>query len=97
MALIKCPNCGNGVSSEATQCSHCKSALHPRNDLCQCSECQNTIRFDHWTCPYCGYKRSKIDFIDKAMTGCFLHSVSFVLWFFIAVVCFMAVFNALFG
>lgn len=65
MALIKCFNCGNEVSSDAVQCPHCKVKLSPQYDLCQCPECQNTIRINQWTCPHCGYRRSKVDYYEK--------------------------------
>ena len=97
MALIKCPNCNSAVSSEAVRCPHCKVALRPQNDLCQCPECQNTIRFNQWTCPYCGYKRSKINFISKIIDSCFVGGLSLFLWISIAVICFIVIFNSLFG
>ena len=97
MALIRCPNCNSAVSSEAVRCPHCKVALRPQNDLCQCPECQNTIRFNQWTCPYCGYKRSKINFISKIIDGCFVGGLSLFLWISIAVICFIVIFNSLFG
>lgn len=96
MALIKCFNCGNEVSSDAVQCPHCKVKLSPQYDLCQCPECQNTIRINQWTCPHCGYRRSKVDYYEKIVKGCFWGSLSLVLWLFIAMVCFVVLFNIFF-
>jgi len=97
MALIKCPQCGNDVSSEATQCPHCKVILSPQKDLCRCPECQNTIHLNQWTCPYCGFKRSKIDFVSRAIDGCALSGASFFIWLSLAVLGFVVFFNDLFG
>ena len=72
MALIQCPKCGTYVSSNATQCPHCEAELYPLYFTICCRECFNTIRFNEWTCPYCGNKRSKIlSYIEQLFKGCF--------------------------
>lgn len=97
MALLKCPQCGNSVSSEATKCPHCKALLYPQKDFCQCPECGNTIHLNQWTCPYCGFKRSKMEFLSRVMDGCVFSAISFVIWLSLAIVAIAVLYNVLFG
>ena len=50
MALIKCPECQQNISSSAKNCPHCgyKITLH------KCPEC-GEFKLAHRVCGHCGY------------------------------------------
>ena len=49
MALIKCPNCGNSISDQSTNCIYCNYKIKV------CPECGNTINEECDICPKCGF------------------------------------------
>lgn len=67
MALIKCPECGGSVSSNAKQCIHCGCKFTA------CPECGNVSVGEISVCPVCGYEIKKTastpQFIKDADTG----------------------------
>ena len=55
MALIKCNECGNSISSSAKTCPHCGIKI----SLQTCPECGKSLNGDEINCPDCGYPISK--------------------------------------
>ena len=53
MALIKCPECGNSISSEATNCPHC-GCPKSRYARSLCPECGAELSETTTICPQCG-------------------------------------------
>ena len=51
MALIKCSECGNEISSSAQTCPHC--GIKIKNE--KCPECGAKLKGDESSCPECGY------------------------------------------
>lgn len=51
MAIIKCPECGRGVSDKAVSCPHCGFNISSVNI---CEECNAIINEDEASCPNCG-------------------------------------------
>src|ERR1051326_4559736 len=61
MALIKCPQCGHGVLSVATQCPQCSAALNKTpldlgasGELGECRKCGRAVLSRLSACPNCG-------------------------------------------
>lgn len=52
MSMIKCPNCGNRVSTMAGTCPSCSTPIH--GHLIQCNECGTYYLDRDDKCPYCG-------------------------------------------
>ncbi len=64
MALVACPDCGNGVSKNAESCPKCGSPiaeLYKRipPESVNCSECKNDYSFHERKCPHCGLINGK--------------------------------------
>lgn len=55
MALIKCGECGNEISSNAKTCPHCGK----KNEIEICPECGNKVKEEDINCPKCGYPLRK--------------------------------------
>ncbi len=55
MALIKCKECGESISSSAKICPHCGIKINTQT----CPECGKTLKGDESTCPECGCPISK--------------------------------------
>lgn len=55
MALIKCKECGESISSSAKTCPHCGF----KNEITTCPECGKKIKGTETTCPECGYPLQK--------------------------------------
>ncbi len=55
MALIKCSECGESISSTAKTCPHCGY----KNELKACPECGEKLKGDESTCPGCGFPLTK--------------------------------------
>ena len=55
MALIKCKECGNEISSSAKTCPHCGIKL----SILKCPECGKKLEADETNCPDCGYPINK--------------------------------------
>lgn len=55
MALIKCKECGNEISSSAKTCPHCGVKI----SLLKCPECGKKLNGDETNCPDCGYPINK--------------------------------------
>ena len=55
MALIKCKECGEQISSTAKACPHCGF----QNVIVTCPECGKKVKPTDSTCPSCGYPLSK--------------------------------------
>lgn len=55
MALIKCSECGNEISSNAKTCPHCGK----KNEIEICPECGNKVKEEDINCPKCGYPLRK--------------------------------------
>ena len=55
MALIKCSECGESISSTAKTCPHCGY----KNELKVCPECGEKLKGDESTCPGCGFPLTK--------------------------------------
>ena len=53
--MIKCPDCGNPISSNAKQCIHCGCAFQ------LCPECEAVLAGEHEICPECGFHLKKED------------------------------------
>ncbi len=51
MALIKCSECGEQISSSAKTCPHCGIKI----SLAKCPECGKKLKGDESNCPDCGY------------------------------------------
>ena len=51
MALIKCKECGESISSNAKSCPHCGF----KNDVKICPECGKKVKESDINCPSCGY------------------------------------------
>ena len=64
MALIKCSECGNQISSSAKNCPHCGIRIN----LQTCPECGKKLKGDEINCPGCGYpivKKSATNIITE--------------------------------
>ena len=64
MALIKCSECGNQISSSAKNCPHCGIKIN----LQTCPECGKKLKGDEINCPGCGYpivKKSATNIITE--------------------------------
>ncbi len=59
MALIKCPECGNQISSSSNQCIHCGCKFTA------CPECGNVAVGKLSVCPQCGFSFKKSDNITE--------------------------------
>jgi len=64
MSLIKCPDCSQGVSTNAESCPNCGfpiakhlSSLLPNTVICL--ECKKEFPFNDHVCPYCGLFNSQ--------------------------------------
>ena len=55
MALIKCEECGESISSSAKVCPHCGIKIN----LQTCPECGAKLNGDEINCPECGYPVGK--------------------------------------
>ncbi len=55
MALIKCKECGESISSSAKACPHCGF----KNDVSICPECGKKVKSSDVNCPDCGYPLQK--------------------------------------
>ena len=55
MALIKCEECGESISSSAKTCPHCGVKIN----LETCPECGRKLKGDEINCPDCGYPINK--------------------------------------
>ena len=55
MALIKCKECGESISSNAKSCPHCGF----KNDVKICPECGKKVKESDINCPSCGYPLQK--------------------------------------
>lgn len=55
MALIKCEECGECISSSAKVCPHCGIKVN----LQTCPECGAKLNGDEINCPECGYPVGK--------------------------------------
>ena len=55
MALIKCSECGESISSSAKTCPHCGVKIN----LQICPECGAKLKGDETNCPECGYPINK--------------------------------------
>lgn len=55
MALIKCEECGESISSSAKTCPHCGIKIN----LETCPECGKKLKGDETNCPECGYPINK--------------------------------------
>ena len=55
MALIKCEECGESISSSAKVCPHCGVKIN----LQTCPECGAKLNGDETSCPECGYPVGK--------------------------------------
>lgn len=55
MALIKCEECGESISSSAKVCPHCGIKIN----LQTCPECSAKLNGDEINCPECGYPVGK--------------------------------------
>ena len=55
MALIKCSECGESISSSAKICLHCGVKIN----LQTCPECGAKLKGDETNCPECGYPINK--------------------------------------
>ena len=55
MALIKCSECGESISSSAKICPHCGVKIN----LQTCPECGAKLKGDETNCPECGYPINK--------------------------------------
>lgn len=55
MALTKCPECGENISSSAKTCPHCGIKIN----LQTCPECGKKLNGDEINCPECGYPIEK--------------------------------------
>lgn len=55
MALIKCSECGESISSSAKTCPHCGVKIN----LQTCPECGAKLKGDEINCPECGYPINK--------------------------------------
>ena len=55
MALIKCKECGESISSNAKTCPHCGF----KNDVKICPECGKKVKDSDINCPSCGYPLQK--------------------------------------
>ena len=55
MALIKCKECGESISSSAKTCPHCGF----KNEITTCPECGKKIKGTENNCPECGYPLQK--------------------------------------
>ena len=55
MALIKCKECGESISSSAKTCPHCGF----KNEVCICPECGKKVKSSDINCPDCGYPLQK--------------------------------------
>jgi RNA polymerase subunit RPABC4/transcription elongation factor Spt4 len=61
MALLKCNQCGETVSSKAESCPHCGVALK----FVTCKECGKMVSSKAYSCPHCG-----VDMDEKENSGC---------------------------
>ncbi len=55
MALIKCKECGESISSSAKTCPHCGF----KNEVSICPECGKKVKSSDINCPECGYPLQK--------------------------------------
>lgn len=55
MALIKCKECGESISSSAKICPHCGF----KNEVSICPECGKKVKSSDINCPDCGYPLQK--------------------------------------
>ena len=55
MALIKCKECGESISSSAKTCPHCGF----KNEVSICPECGKKVKSSDINCPDCGYPLQK--------------------------------------
>lgn len=55
MALIKCKECGEEISSNARVCPHCGY----KNEISVCPECGKEVKESDANCPACGYPLHK--------------------------------------
>ena len=55
MALIKCKECGESISSSAKTCPHCGY----KNEVSICPECGKKVKSSDINCPDCGYPLQK--------------------------------------
>ena len=55
MALIKCKECGESISSSAKACPHCGF----KNEVSICPECGKKVKSSDVNCPDCGYPLQK--------------------------------------
>ena len=55
MALIKCKECGESISSSAKTCPHCGF----KNEVSICPECGKKVKNSDINCPDCGYPLQK--------------------------------------
>ena len=55
MALIKCKECGEEISSNARVCPHCGY----KNEISVCPECGKEVKESDANCPTCGYPLHK--------------------------------------
>ena len=58
MSMIKCPECGERVSTMAGTCPHC--GINIAGNLKQCPNCNEYCLNSQDTCPYCGTPLSVI-------------------------------------
>lgn len=59
MALIKCKECGNDVSSSAKTCPHCGIEINNIPEKSFCPECGNKVNNSDDFCPECGFPIKK--------------------------------------
>lgn len=75
MALVKCIECGNIVSNEATKCPHCGISFE---SFLKCPECGYFIMYGNNTCSNCGcpitYNNRNKKSIYKTTAGHTLYS-----------------------
>lgn len=55
MALIKCKECGESISSSAKTCPHCGY----KNEISTCPECGKKVKETDINCPECGFPLQK--------------------------------------
>ena len=59
MSMIKCPECGEKVSTMAGTCPHC--GINIEGNLRQCPNCDEYCLLSQDTCPHCGTRLSFIE------------------------------------
>lgn len=66
---MKCPNCGNEVSSNAMFCDACGSAIQPQMKIGKCPNCGNEIETGEMYCSNCGTKIDQYQEINEQFTN----------------------------